>query len=229
MRRSAAVLTGTGLLALATGLVSACGLNATKTAAASTQNSAMPSTVAESFSPAPAAPGGSAGPAGPAASTPGTATAPPMPAGGPGECRSAELKIAGGTGDAGMSNRYLALVFTNVGSRSCTVRAFPGVSAVAGDDGHQVGQPAHREGDPGAGITLRPGQAASSTLHWVEVGVYDPADCAPAQTRGLRIYPPDETNSRYLAGTGPDQVCTKGEGATTLGISTLVAGVNGSR
>ncbi|MFE6613334.1 DUF4232 domain-containing protein [Amycolatopsis sp. NPDC057786] len=38
------------------------------------------------------------------------------------------------------------------------IQGFPGVSYVAGDDGHQVGKAADRTGDKGGVVELRPGR-----------------------------------------------------------------------
>jgi hypothetical protein len=133
------------------------------------------------------------------------------------ECKPATLKLSFGAGDAGMSQQHTVLRFTNVGSRSCVIVGFPGVSYVAGDKGTQVGAPARRVGRIGPQVTLTPGEVASTVVSSVSVGVFDPATCRPTPVRGYRIYPPDSTASMFIplpagvrgcAGTSPDPQLT---------------------
>jgi hypothetical protein len=90
------------------------------------------------------------------------------------------------------------VVFTNVSGHPCTVQGFPGVSYVAGDNGAQVGAPAARSGSSGRTIRLANGQTALSWVGIVNVANYDPAECQPITTRGLRVYPPGETRSKFV-------------------------------
>lgn len=160
-------------------------------------------------------------------STPPSASTPaeqPTEAAGPGECRATELKLSIGHGDAAAGTAFRPLRFTNSGSRTCTIQGFPGVSYVAGEDGHQVGPAAFREGTKGALVSLAPGDTAFATVGFVQVHNFDPAVCKPTATRGLRIYPPHETASLFLplegtgcAGTPPGNQLTvrtvqKGQG-----------------
>jgi hypothetical protein len=73
---------------------------------------------------------------------------------------------------------------------------------VTGDNGTQVGKPAERIGPKGPQVTLRPGQVASSVVAMTDIGVFDPAECKPTPTRGLRVYPPDSTASMFVARSG---------------------------
>lgn len=120
----------------------------------------------------------------------------------PGLCTSGDLKLSLGRGDAAAGTMWRPLRFTNKSSSSCVIQGFPGVSYVAGDDGHQVGAAAYRDGTKGAPVTLRPGSTAYAAVGFTNVGNYDPADCKPTKVRGLRVYPPQETHSMYLANPG---------------------------
>lgn len=117
---------------------------------------------------------------------------------GPTTCRSADLGVglAGGGGAAGTV--YRSLQFTNKGAQPCTLQGFPGVSYTAGDDGHQVGSPAIRDGDQGGTVTLNPGQVASAAVGFAQVDNFDPAECQKTQVRGIRVYPPGETNALFV-------------------------------
>jgi hypothetical protein len=119
-------------------------------------------------------------------------------------CKAGDLRVSLGGGDAAMGHTYRTLRFTNVSGHSCTLRGFPGVSYVAGDDGHQVGAPAARTGNSGTSIRLANGQTASTTVGMANVHNYDAATCKPQSIRGLRVYVPDERAAKFvqLNGTG---------------------------
>lgn len=153
------------------------------------------------------------------------AAAPPASSAGDGLCKSTDLSLSVGHGDAGAGTVYRPLIFTNVSDHPCTIQGFPGVSYVAGADGHQVGQPAVRVGDKGAAIKLNKGETASAAIGFVNVQNYDPTVCQPQQVRGLRVYPPQETASMYLdqPGTGCANSNIPGDQLT---VKTLVKGDN---
>jgi hypothetical protein len=157
-----------------------------------------------------------------------TAEAQQPPAPGPAtpasnECKVADLSFRLGGGDAAAGTSYRALVFTNKGGRTCTMQGFPGVSYVAGDDGHQVGPAAFRNGNKGAVITLKPGDSAFAPVGFVQVGNYDPAVCKPTEVRGLRIYPPHDYDSTFLPNPGTGCAANSLPG-NQLTIGTVQAG-----
>jgi hypothetical protein len=119
-------------------------------------------------------------------------------------CTTVELAASLGEGGAGAGSVYRPLIFTNTGSHPCELRGFPGVSYVAGDDGHQVGPAAAMSGERGDQVPIPPGGTAQAQLQLVNVQNYDPADCQPVPVRGLRVYPPGDTVSLFvpLDGTG---------------------------
>jgi Domain of unknown function (DUF4232) len=167
-------------------------------------------------------PGGSAEPTGTLAtsSTPpttvpvtGSATPPPATSS---ECTVADLQISLGVSEGTAGTTYRALVFTNSSGRMCTIQGFPGVSFVAGDDGHQVGQAAVRVGEKGPIITLIAGGTATAPVGFVNIGAFDQADCQPTPVRGLRVYPPHDTASEFVAfetmacaGTSPNHLTVR--------------------
>jgi hypothetical protein len=142
------------------------------------------------------------------------------------ECKVADLKLGLGGGDAAAGTAYRHLVFTNKGSRTCTIQGFPGVSYVAGDDGHQVGPAAYRVGKKGPVVTLKPGASAYADIGFVQVANYDPAVCKPTEVRGLRVYPPHDYDSMFLpnAGTG----CAGTPPGNQLTVATVQAGTGGA-
>jgi hypothetical protein len=118
-------------------------------------------------------------------------------------CTSADLQasIGGGPGP-GMSQDHTGIQLVNTGSSPCTLHGYPGVSWVAGSDGHQVGAAAVRQPDPTGGpettITLAPGALASAPLDIVDASVITPSQCKPVPVTGLRVYPPGDTTSLFI-------------------------------
>jgi len=113
-------------------------------------------------------------------------------------CHTGALTLSLGAGEGAAGTAYVPLVFKNVSGRTCTLFGFPGVSWVAGDDGHQVNVPFARTGAAKSTVTLAAGAVAHATLATHDVGFYDVAQCKPVSVRGLRVYPPDETKSIFV-------------------------------
>lgn len=119
-----------------------------------------------------------------------------------GLCKAGDVTLSLGQGDAGAGSQYRPLVITNTKATPCTIQGFPGVSYVAGADGHQVGPAAFREGTKGNAVKLNQGQSAAADLQFVNVQNFDPAVCKPTAVTGLRIYLPQETASNFLPAPG---------------------------
>jgi hypothetical protein len=147
---------------------------------------------------------------------------PPAASADDGECKVADLSIGLGGGDAAAGTSYRALVFTNKGTRTCTIQGFPGVSFVAGDDGHQVGPAADRVGEKGPAIPLAPGASAFADIGFVQIQNYDPAVCQPTEVRGLRIYPPHDYDSAFVP--NPGMGCASTPPGNQLTVATVKAG-----
>lgn len=122
--------------------------------------------------------------------------------GGLSRCTTSELSVALGEGDAAAGSVYRPLIFSNTGSRTCELRGFPGVSYVAGDDGHQVGPAAAMSGERGAQVSIAPGATARAQLQLVNVQNFDPGACHPVPVRGLRVYPPGDTAALFVPAEG---------------------------
>jgi hypothetical protein len=101
-----------------------------------------------------------------------------------------------------MSQDHTGLNLTNTGSTPCTLYGYPGVSWVAGSDGHQVGSAATRQGVPTGAkettVTLVPGATASAAFNIVQAAVIDKSECKPVPVKGLRVYPPGETAALFV-------------------------------
>jgi len=119
-----------------------------------------------------------------------------------GLCKAGDVKLSLGQGDAGAGSLYRPLLITNTKPVPCTIQGFPGVSYVAGADGHQVGPAAFREGAKGNAVKLNQGQSAAADLQFVNVQNFDPAVCKPTEVTGLRVYLPQETASNFLPSPG---------------------------
>jgi uncharacterized protein DUF4232 len=143
----------------------------------------------------------------------------PAPAANPNECKVADLRLSLGRGDAAAGTLYRNLNFTNKGSRTCTIQGFPGVSYVAGSDGHQVGPAAFRDGAKGAPISLKPGMTVYAPVGFVQVRNYDAAACHPTSVRGLRVYPPHEYSSMYVPAPGTG--CASSPPGNQLTVQTI--------
>jgi hypothetical protein len=117
-------------------------------------------------------------------------------------CTTTDLRVTLGPADGAAGSAYRALVFTNASHTECELAGFPGVSYVAGDDGHQVGPAAQRSGERGARVALAPGVSATAELQLVQVRNFDAAACRPTSVRGLRVYPPGATAALFVAFAG---------------------------
>jgi ABC-type transport system substrate-binding protein len=202
------VAASAGALALA-----ACGGGGTTPAAGSSTPSTTPSPTSTTVTAATSAP-----------STSAPATAPPVaqPADN-GLCKAGDVKLSLGQGDAGAGSTYRPLLITNSGSKPCLIQGFPGVSYVAGTDGHQVGKDAFREGTKGNAVKLDPGQTAAADIQFVNVRNYDPGTCQPTAVKGLRIYLPQETASNFVPAEGTGCASTKIPG-NQLSVKTVHVG-----
>jgi len=119
---------------------------------------------------------------------------------GPANCRVDQLATTLGGGDGGAAgSTYLTVDFTNKSTNTCVLQGFPGVSYVNGPDGGPIGSAAQRDGDSFGPVTLHAGDSASAQLRAVNVGNYPDTTCMPTPAAGLRIYPPNDLDSVYIA------------------------------
>jgi hypothetical protein len=115
-------------------------------------------------------------------------------------CSSAQLVIWLDTaGDGTAGSTYYNLEFTNLGSRTCTIAAFPGVSAI-GLTGAQVGLAAARTNlGTTPVVQLAPGATATSVVQLTDTGNLPSANCHQVLAAGLRVYAPGSTASKTVA------------------------------
>ena len=102
------------------------------------------------------------------------------------------------TGNGAAGSIYYDLELTNLSAQSCTLRGYPGVSAVS-LSGAQLGAAASRNPQHAlVTITLATGQTAIAVLQIVEAGNYGPTTCGYVTAAGLRVYPPNQTASKVV-------------------------------
>lgn len=172
---------------------------------------ATPSTTTSPGAPAtptPTSPGSPTTPGSPPASPPPPKAAAPAPSraagttgsqdSAPDRCTADALNYGvpvptGGSG--GSASATTSVVLTNTTSTPCTLSGYPGVSFVAGGDGHQLGAAADRrqDGTP-ARVTLAPGGSASAPLT-IAADASVGAGCQPGDAVGIKVYPPGSTDS----------------------------------
>ena len=120
-----------------------------------------------------------------------------------GACATRQLDIGLSNEQGAAGSRLADITFTNTSSTPCTLKGFPGVSAVTNNDGTQLGPAAERESGQGTTtVTLAPGHSARAGLKMTNIGVLDPASCQPQAADGLRVYPPGETASAFIRVAG---------------------------
>ncbi|SDZ41336.1 Protein of unknown function [Amycolatopsis xylanica] len=153
-----------------------------------------------SSSPAPSSPSSSESPSSSAAPTSTVQQAAPKPD--DGLCKAKDVQLSLGTGDGAAGTVYRPLLIKNVSGKPCTIQGFPGISYVAGEDGHQVGKDAFRDGTKGEAVTLANGQSAAADIGFVQVRNFDPGACRPTEVKGLRVYLPQETASNFVPAPG---------------------------
>ena len=132
-----------------------------------------------------------------------TATGPaqsPQPSSTVSPCRTTHLRFRLLPGEGAAGSTYFTLRMTNAGVSPCRTRGFGGVSLVASPHGEPLGAPADRT-QPGTArpVVLPPGKHADATLREVHAENYPSGKCHPTPATGLRVYPPDETRSAYVA------------------------------
>lgn len=127
-------------------------------------------------------------------------------------CGVDQLRITVGRGNSDMQGAHRPLRFTNTGKTACKLTGAPGVSYVAGDDGHQVGKAAKRivGHQP---MVLIPNETVSAGLFLSSAP--EKSDCQQVHVRGLRVYPPDSYQAAFVP--LPGVTCASGGPYLTVG------------
>ena len=109
-------------------------------------------------------------------------------------CATSALKVSLGPANGAAGTVFYPLNFVNTGKLGCTLRGYPGVSAVT-SAGKQIGSPASQIASSYKTVTLLPGKAQSSVVGIVETGNFDPTQCAPVTAAGLKVFPPGQSKA----------------------------------
>jgi hypothetical protein len=117
----------------------------------------------------------------------------------PAACRTSGLVVWLNTqGNGAAGSVFYQLELTNISGRTCTLRGYPGVSAIS-LAGRQIGAPASR--NPARAVrtvTLRNGATAIANLQIAQAANYPRSLCRPTTAAGLRVYPPNETVAKTI-------------------------------
>jgi hypothetical protein len=111
-------------------------------------------------------------------------------------------------------------VLRNAGGTTCTLYGYPGVSFVSGPSGQQVGAPAEKAPGSVAPVTLNPGQSATANLGIAQAANFS-SGCQITAVAGLRVYPPNQTASLFIAHS--DEACAN-TADVTLRVGPFSAG-----
>ncbi|MGN6404511.1 DUF4232 domain-containing protein [Sinomonas sp.] len=172
--------------------LSACGNNATGQTSASPSTSSPTTSASASASSSTTAAPASSGNAG----------------GLPARCVSTQLSASLGQGAGGAAGHvYAKIVLTNTGSTPCLLSGFAGLSLTNGPTGDPIGAPADRDTSAAVvDIVLNPGQAGAADFGYTQPGLYA-GSCTQVQAAGLRVYPPEDYGSLFIA--DPQTACSE--------------------
>jgi Protein of unknown function (DUF4232) len=136
-------------------------------------------------------------------------------------CATSGLDIWMNTqGNGALGTTYYHLEITNLSGSTCTLFGYPGVSGVT-LTGTQLGSAASRNGRTPHTVTLANGATAHALVGIVEAGNFPPSQCGPVTAAGLRVYPPNQTQSRVAP--YPFPACSK-SGPLYLNIGPMQSG-----
>jgi Domain of unknown function (DUF4232) len=128
-------------------------------------------------------------------------------ASGPLPCPTRDLRLKLGLSQGAAGSIYQVIDFTNIGTVSCTLYGYPGVSLTGGTPVKQIGLAAKEDPvSPRALVTLVPGGVGNAVLRLAQAGLFPAAKCVPVTSKYLQIYPPNQTTPVYLSYV--TQVCS---------------------
>ncbi len=109
--------------------------------------------------------------------------------------------VADGQGNGAAGTIYYPLEFTNLSGHTCSMRGFPGVSAIS-RSGQQLGSPSNWESGGGFGtprtVNVAPGATVHAILAYHDAEVSTASGCDPVNTTfELRVYPPDQRGATF--------------------------------
>lgn len=105
-------------------------------------------------------------------------------------CATSALKVTLGPPNATAGTTFYPLKFVNKSKTTCTLRGYPGVSAVT-SAGRQIGNSAKRIHASFRTVTLAPGKQQSASVGIIDTGNYRRSACKPVTAAGLKVFPPN--------------------------------------
>jgi hypothetical protein len=151
----------------------------------------------------------------------------PTTPGAPAGCATRDLRAKAGVSEAAAGSVYQVIDFTNIGSASCTLYGYPGVSLAVGTPATQVGAGAARSTAAAPTlVTLLPGQTANALLRITQAANYPASTCSPKAATYLQIYPPNQTTQIYLPYTSTGCASTS-VNLLTIGVVQAGSGSSG--
>lgn len=112
-------------------------------------------------------------------------------------CTASQLEITAAPAGGAAGSVWVDLTATNTGGSPCTLAGYPGVSFVDAS-GAMIGVPAVRDtSTPGTGQVVAPGESVTAALRVGQAANHPACDARAAA--GLRVYPPESTDSAVVA------------------------------
>jgi hypothetical protein len=130
------------------------------------------------------------------------------------KCATSGLVIWLGPGSGAAGSIFYPLQFTNRSRHTCTLRGYPGVSAVDLASQRLGGGAGHNGYQPLATVTLARQGTATAVLRITDTGVLPPRDCREASAAGMRVYPPAQQAAKIVP--LPFQACSRGRSNITV-------------
>jgi hypothetical protein len=134
-----------------------------------------------------------------ATSSAATPTAAPAGAASLPQCSASDLGVWVAADQRGVAagTAFAPLEFTNISHRTCTLRGFPGVSALS-TNGQQLGSPASWDhfAKPVL-VKLAPGGTGYALLEYSDVVTSNCPAASKRQAVMLRVYPPNQTTADH--------------------------------
>ena len=113
-------------------------------------------------------------------------------------CATGGLVASLDDGNAGLGSQFFSLNFTNLSGHACTLRGFPGVSAI-NLKRKQLGRAASRvSGTTVSTVTLQNGQSATAKLRIVAAENFPASQCGATTAAGSGVYPPNQSASLLI-------------------------------
>ncbi|MFZ0040463.1 MAG: DUF4232 domain-containing protein [Solirubrobacteraceae bacterium] len=112
-------------------------------------------------------------------------------------CAPSALKVSLGPANGAAGTTFYPLKFVNQTKTTCTLRGYPGVSAVT-SSGKQIGNPASPVQSKFGTVALAPGTQQSASIGIVETGNFSASQCQPVTAAGLKVFPPNQGKSVTL-------------------------------